>query len=261
MMLRCTWLVPPAMRPPGAASRPAASGPSSIAVGTGRVGAQHGHLEHHLGDAELEQRAAVVAIAPCRAGAGRALVGGARRRSSDASRWRADGAEPPLGAERAELLQPPLERDDGRADVAALVRQHAHPDAPAAVQRAEQAVGRQRDVGEEDLVELGRRRSSGAAGGSRCPAGPSGRGRTRCRRAWRRPGSVRAMRMPQSLTRPPEHHTFWPLTTKWSPSRSARVDSDAEVAAGAGLGEQLAPHVVAAQRRPAGAGACCSGVP
>ena len=37
-------------------------------------------------------------------------------------------------------------------------------------------------------------------------------------------GFVRAMRMPQSLTRPPEHQTFWPLTTKWSPSRSAFVD-------------------------------------
>ena len=43
----------------------------------------------------------------------------------------------------------------------------------------------------------------------------------------RAPGSVRAMRMPQLLTRPPEHHTLAPLTTKWSPSRSARVDSDA----------------------------------
>ena len=39
-------------------------------------------------------------------------------------------------------------------------------------------------------------------------------------------GSVRAIRMPQLLTRPPEHHTFWPLTTKRSPSRSARVASD-----------------------------------
>ena len=26
-------------------------------------------------------------------------------------------------------------------------------------------------------------------------------------------GSVRAMRMPQSATRPFEHQTFWPLTT------------------------------------------------
>ena len=42
-----------------------------------------------------------------------------------------------------------------RADVAALARQHAHADAPAAVQRAEQVVGGQLDVGEEDLVELG----------------------------------------------------------------------------------------------------------
>ena len=38
-------------------------------------------------------------------------------------------------------------------------------------------------------------------------------------------GSVRAIRMPQSLYRPPLHHTFWPLTMKRSPSRSALVDS------------------------------------
>ena len=30
MMLRCTWLVPPAMRPPGAASIPSAPAPSSM---------------------------------------------------------------------------------------------------------------------------------------------------------------------------------------------------------------------------------------
>ena len=56
--------------------------------------------------------------------------------------------------------------------------------------------------------------------------------------------------MPQLLYRPPEHHTFCPLTMYRSPSRSARVVSDAEVAAGAGLGEQLAPHVLGRQRRP-----------
>ena len=40
-------------------------------------------------------------------------------------------------------------------------------------------------------------------------------------------GSVRASRMPRSATRPFEHHTFWPVTTQPSPSRSARVCSDA----------------------------------
>ena len=40
-------------------------------------------------------------------------------------------------------------------------------------------------------------------------------------------GSVRASRMPRSATRPFEHQTFWPLTTQPSPSRSARVWSDA----------------------------------
>ena len=37
MMLRCTWLVPPAMRPPGAASMPDAAGPSSEASAAGQV--------------------------------------------------------------------------------------------------------------------------------------------------------------------------------------------------------------------------------
>ena len=63
-------------------------------------------------------------------------------------------------------------------------------------------------------------------------------------------GSVRAMRMPQSLTRPPEHQTFCPSTTKRSPSRIAVVVSEAEVAARARLGEQLAPHLLAPERRP-----------
>ena len=39
--------------------------------------------------------------------------------------------------------------------MAALGREHRHADAPAAVQRSEQVVRRERHVGEEDLVELG----------------------------------------------------------------------------------------------------------
>ena len=102
---------------------------------------------------ELEQRAAV--DRPLAGALGQRPVGGAGWRRARPAAAAAGGVEPPLGAERAELLQPSLQRDHGGADVAALVRQHAHPDAPAAVQRAEQAVGRQRHVGEEDLVELG----------------------------------------------------------------------------------------------------------
>ena len=63
--------------------------------------------------------------------------------------------------------------------------------------------------------------------------------------AWRgASGSVRARRIPRSATRPFEHHTFWPVTTQSSPSRSARVRQAGQVAAGAGLGEELAPHLV-----------------
>jgi hypothetical protein len=52
-------------------------------------------------------------------------------------------------------------------------------------------------------------------------------------RRWRRPlclgasGLVRAMRMPIPEWWAPDVHTFWPLTTNSSPSRTARVCSDA----------------------------------
>ena len=84
------------------------------------------------------------------------------------------------------------------ADVAALVREHRHADAPAAVQRAEQRVGGQLDVGEEDLVELG------LAG--HLPQRPHlDAGQVHVDRKNEMPlcfgasGSVRAMRMPQLL--------------------------------------------------------------
>ena len=44
--------------------------------------------------------------------------------------------------------------------------------------------------------------------------------------------------------RPLEHHTFGPVTTQLSPSRSAFVRERGQVAAGPGLGEQLAPDLV-----------------
>ena len=56
MMFFCTWVVPPAIRPPGAPSSRAAAPPSSIECGAGQVGLEHGGVEHQLGDAELGQR-------------------------------------------------------------------------------------------------------------------------------------------------------------------------------------------------------------
>jgi hypothetical protein len=153
-------------------------------------------LEHHLGDAELHER---------------------RRRGRDRPlplRHGLEGLAPPeqarqlLAVDAPELLalghaghglQPPLEPDDRGADVAALVREHGHAHAPAAVQRAEQGVGGHRDVGEEHLVEL---RLAG-----HLPQRPvSMPGRSMSHRKNEMPlcldaaGSVRAMRMPQSLS-------------------------------------------------------------
>ena len=58
----------------------------------------------------------------------------------------------------------------------------------------------------------------------------------------------------------PEVQTFWPLTTKWSPSRTARVRSASQVRAGIGLahpegGGDLARRIGTAQR------CFCSSVP
>ncbi len=45
-------------------------------------------------------------------------------------------------------------------------------------------------------------------------------------------------------------HTFWPLTIHSSPSRSALRAEAGEVGTGAGLGEQLAPLLLAREHRP-----------
>ena len=61
--------------------------------------------------------------------------------------------------------------------------------------------------------------------------------------------SVRAMRMPNFATWASDVQIFWPLTTNTSPSRTARVRQVGEVGAGLGLGEELAPHLLAAEHR------------
>ena len=57
-------------------------------------------------------------------------------------------------------------------------------------------------------------------------------------------GSVRASSVPMSAHCPSVHQIFCPVTSHPSPSGSARVRSDGEVAAGVGLAEQLAPDVL-----------------
>ena len=124
MMLRCTWLVPPAMRPAGDASNPTVSEPLSIASGAAGVGAQRRDVERHLGDPELEQRAAgrgdrsTLVVSTL----GERLVGVATG-DEPGQLLALHRRQRSLGAERREALQPSLERDDRRADVAALVRQ------------------------------------------------------------------------------------------------------------------------------------------
>ena len=53
-----------------------------------------------------------------------------------------DRAEVTAAAERGHRVEPAFEPDHARADVAALVGEHGHADAPTAVQRTEQVLGR-----------------------------------------------------------------------------------------------------------------------
>ena len=62
-------------------------------------------------------------------------------------------------------------------------------------------------------------------------------------------GSVRASSTAQSDTCAHVVHTFWPVTTHSSPSRSARVGERREVAARARLAEELAPALLVADDR------------
>ena len=63
------------------------------------------------------------------------------------------------------------------------------------------------------------------------------------------PGSVRATRIANRALCAPEVHTFCPLTTQSSPSRTARVPSAGQVGAGARLAEELAPDLLAGPQR------------
>ena len=112
------------------------------------------------------------------------------------------------------------------------------------MERAEQRVRREPHLVEEHLVELA------AAGHLPQRAHLDARASAMSTRknempAWRgASGSVRARRIPRSATRPLEHHTFWPVTTQSSPSALGPRAQAGQVAPGAGLGEQLAPHLV-----------------
>ena len=69
-------------------------------------------------------------------------------------------------------------------------------------------------------------------------------------------GSVRVTSIPKSARWASVFQTFWPLTIHSSPSRTARVAEAGEVGAGARLGEQLAPALLAGEHRAQEAVAC-----
>ncbi len=73
-------------------------------------------------------------------------------------------------------------------------------------------------------------------------------------------GSVRTKHMHQSAWCAPDVHTFWPLTTKWSPSRTARVRRLARSLPAVG---SLMPRHHAISARSVGRRnfSICSGVP
>ena len=73
-------------------------------------------------------------------------------------------------------------------------------------------------------------------------------------------GSVRTNVSSTSASCAPEVHTFWPLTTKWSPSRTALVRSDAR--SEPALGSLIPSDAVISARRIGTAQRCfCSSVP
>jgi hypothetical protein len=73
-------------------------------------------------------------------------------------------------------------------------------------------------------------------------------------------GSVRTNVSSQSASCAPEVHTFWPLTTKWSPSRTARVRSDAR--SDPALGSLMPSDAVRSPRSTGTAQSCfCCSLP
>ena len=166
-------------------------------------------------------------------GCARCAGGTARRRST---RRRGAGARPGRrSSPRArhardelrdrELVQHLLAPDERRA---ALVGERGVRDPPALVLRADQVVGRDRDVVEEHLVELVLTRSSAAAGGRRRPARPSGSRASRCPGAAARRGRCAPARSPRSAKVAYDDHTFCPVTRYSSPRRvGAGRQSDA----------------------------------
>ena len=153
------------------------------------------------------------------------------------------------------LLEADLEL--GRPERAALVAERGLDHRPAAVDRAEHVVGRDAAVLEEELAELalagelagrhdgeaGRRQRQQQAARGPCASAPARRcapaAGTTCAR-WAR-----------------LDHTFWPVITHSSPSRSALVRSEARSEPALGS-EKPSDHISSADRMPGRKRRCCA---
>ena len=248
MMFFCTWVVPPAMRPPGAPSTRADAPPASIASAPARSASRIAASNISSVTPSLARLAATDATGPCR----RPIACSAPpRRDQLGQPVAGDGV---VGAvEGGDGVEPPSEGDARGADVAALVGERGHRHAPPAVQRAEQRVVGQADLVEEHLVELA------AAGHLAQRADLDARQRhvhqeERDARVARRVGvgageedaavGDAAVRAPHLLAG--DHPV---VAVALGPGAEA-----GQVAAGTGLGEELAPHLLGledpAQVRP-----------
>ena len=247
MMLRWTWLVPPAMRPP---ERPAgrARRARRAAPPRRRVGTQRRHLEHHLGDPQLEQRTAgggdrpaLVALA-----LGERLVrrpGGHQRgqalpRPRVPSRRSAPRRLNCSSRRSSEMTAVPMWP---RSFVSTLMP------TPPAVQGAEEAVDRELDVGEEDLVEL--RPAGHLLERAHLDAGQVHRAEEERDAVVLGGLGVGAGHEDAPVADPPARAPD--LLAVDDEAIAVTVGTRAqrsEVAAGARLGEQLAPHVLRRQR-------------
>ena len=254
MMFFCTWVVPPAMRPPGAPSRPSATRARRASpCGAGEVGSEHGGVEEQLGDAELgERRRHRRHAGP--AGEPRATQ---RPAAADELGHRAGGRS---GRRPARPAAMPVEPRWMRACSAqpmwprslvsvAMATVQPSCSGPSRASAGRRTSSRNTSSNSEPPViwRSGRTSMPGGAMSTRKNEMPLCFGASSTER-------VRARQMPQSATRPFEHHTFWPVSTQASPSRVGRGRQRGEVAAGAGLAEELAPDLARRRRCP---GRCC----
>ena len=220
------------------------------------LGAEVGHPLEQLAVVQLDDRGVGGTVRhrfrPARPGCGTATAGRRpRSRTPPAGPGppgRRSDASPSRRGSRARLDQP---AEPGVAEPLGQL-EHGHPPLG-----AERRLGHlpARVLGPDEL-RLGdharRRGTSRRSATRRWPAGSVGRrcpGVVMSIRKYEMPcrfgasGSVRASSRHQSAWAAPLAHTFWPFTTKPSPSRRALVVEAGEVGAGIGLGEPLAPDL------------------